>query len=382
LAIACAVKPPTAPPPLTAVISGSAGRADAITRRFGEAQDRLVLQAADLSLEAVAAMVDQNAIDIAPEFQRRERWGIHRQSALIESFLLNIPVPPVYLSEEDFGRYSVIDGKQRITAVHAFMRDKFGLTTLEQLTDLEGAHFSGLPSALSNALKVRPYIRAVTLLRQSDPEIKYEVFHRLNAGGEPLNAQEIRNVVFRGPLNDAIMRLAEHPFLRRQLKIKDVKSNAYRTMQDAEYVVRFLTLRETWKGFGADFRLAMNTYMRRHLRATEAEVSQTATLFTRTIEACEALWGDHAFQRYDRGQWRDQTMGAMYDAQMIAVSGLTAEEVSALMLQKRDLEQETQRLFADPQFEISIRVSTNTPSRLVYRISTMQGVLRTLLHGT
>jgi Protein of unknown function DUF262 len=382
LAIAWAVKPPTPPPPLTAVISDSTGRADAITRRFEEAQDRLVLQAADLSLEAVAAMVDQNAIDIAPEFQRRERWSTHRQSALIESFLLNIPVPPVYLSEEDFGRYSVIDGKQRITAVHDFMRGKFGLTTLEQLTDLEGAHFSALPSALSNALKVRPYIRAVTLLRQSDPEIKYEVFHRLNAGGEPLNAQEIRNVVFRGPLNDAIMRLAEHPFLRRQLKIKDAKSNAYRTMQDAEYVVRFLTLRETWQEFSADFRLAMDAYMQRHLRASEAEVSQTAALFTRTIEACQALWGDHAFQRYDRGQWRDQTMGAMYDAQMIAVSGLTTEEVSALMLQKHDLEQETQRLFADPQFEIAIRVSTNTPSRLVYRISTMQGVLRTLLHGT
>jgi hypothetical protein len=68
---------------------------DAITRRFEEAQNRLVIQAADLSLEAVAAMVDQQAIDVEPEFQRRERWDIQKQSALIESFLLNIPVPPV-----------------------------------------------------------------------------------------------------------------------------------------------------------------------------------------------------------------------------------------------------------------------------------------------
>jgi hypothetical protein len=93
--------------------------------RFIEAQRSLVLQAADFSLETIAQMVDSEAIDISPSYQRRERWKRDKQSALIESFLLNIPVPPVYLAEEEFGRYSIIDGKQRLTAIRDFMRGEF-----------------------------------------------------------------------------------------------------------------------------------------------------------------------------------------------------------------------------------------------------------------
>src|ERR1700727_2983279 len=97
----------------------------AIVRRFEQAQDRLVLQASDLSLETVAGMVESGAIDIQPQYQRRARWSTEKRSALIESFLLNIPVPPVYLAEDDYGTYSVIDGKQRITAIRDFMTDGF-----------------------------------------------------------------------------------------------------------------------------------------------------------------------------------------------------------------------------------------------------------------
>ena len=223
-----------------------------ITARFEEAQDRLVLQASDLSLEAVAGMVEAEAIDIKPEFQRRERWTSRQASALIESFLLNIPVPPVYLAEEDFGRYAVIDGKQRLGAIRDFMKGEFSLVGLSRFSEIDGMRFRDLPPGLRNALQVRPYLRVVTLLRQSDPAVKYEVFHRLNSGGEPLNAQEIRNVIFRGALNDLIIEMSSESFLRAQLKIKDQRSQAYRSMQDVEYVLRFLTHAEydkdAWKG--------------------------------------------------------------------------------------------------------------------------------------
>ena len=154
-----------------------------VVDRFNSAQDRLVLQASDMSLETVAAMVETQAIDTQPKYQRRERWTIQAQSALIESFLLNIPVPPVYLAEEDFGAYSIIDGKQRLTTIARFMRNGFQLTHLEKFTELENAYFRDFPRDLRNALSIRPYIRVVTLLKQSDPELKYEVFTRLNTGG-------------------------------------------------------------------------------------------------------------------------------------------------------------------------------------------------------
>jgi hypothetical protein len=162
-------------------------------RRFIEAQHNLVVQHSDFSLRAIFDMAARGSVDLEPHYQRRERWKPEKQSALIESFILNVPVPPVYLSEEDFGRYSVIDGKQRLTAIRDFLSDSLKLRGLTRFRDLEGSSFSDLPLEIQNALVVRPYIRVITLLRQTDPNLKYEVFLRLNTGGEKLLAQEIRN---------------------------------------------------------------------------------------------------------------------------------------------------------------------------------------------
>lgn len=126
-----------------------------IVTQFNKAQGRLVLQASDLSLETIAAMVDSHAIDTQPGYQRRERWTHQSQSALIESFLLNIPIPPVYLAEEDFGTYTVIDGKQRLTTISKFMRNKFKLVELASFIELEGSYFRDLPRDLKNALNIR-----------------------------------------------------------------------------------------------------------------------------------------------------------------------------------------------------------------------------------
>src|ERR1700728_2385667 len=229
-----------------------------VLERFRHAQESLVLQMADLSLRTISDMVADEAIDIAPHYQRRERWSIEKQSALIESFLLNVPVPPVYLSEDEYGVYSVIDGKQRITAIHKFLTGEFALKDLYELPELGGRTFERLPAELRRTLTVRPYLRVVTLLKQSDPELKYEVFRRLNTGGERLEQQEVRNVVFRGKLNDLIYKLAEEPFLKQQLKIYNTKSAAYVDMTDAEYVLRFLTLRVNWSKFSGSLARSMD----------------------------------------------------------------------------------------------------------------------------
>ena len=350
-----------------------------ITTRFEDAQDRLVLQASDLSLEAVAGMVDAEAIDIKPEFQRRERWTNRQASALIESFLLNIPVPPVYLAEEDYGRYAVIDGKQRLGAIRDFIKGDLVLSGLSRFSEIDGMRFRDLPPALRNALQVRPYLRVVTLLRQSDAAVKYEVFHRLNSGGEPLNAQEIRNVIFRGALNDLVLDLSLHPFLRAQLKIKDHRSQAYRAMQDVEYVLRFLTLRESWANFGGDFRTAMDNFMAAHTEVSGSTLTELRNAFVESITACQAVWGPVAFRRFDRGQWRDQLLGGMYDAQMIAIDSFDRSEKAALAKRSANVVQLTQQLFSDPSFDTAVRTSTNTPSRLLYRVTAMTQALEELL---
>lgn len=351
-----------------------------VLEKFKRAQASLVLQMSDLPLQAISAMVDAGAIDIQPKYQRRERWSVEKQSALIESFLINIPVPPVYLSEDEYGRYSVIDGKQRITAIHRFLSGEFSLTGLDELQELTGRSFKQLPAELRQTLTVRPYLRVVTLLKQSDNELKYEVFRRLNTGGERLEAQEVRNVIFRGPMNDLIYQLAERPFLKAQLKIVNTKSAAYASMTDAEYVLRFFALREKWNSFSGSLAKSMDQFMEKNAHASDEQREKLGDAFKRALFGCELIWGNLAFKRpTGEKTWRDQTIAGMYDAQMVAVDSLSDDELLAARDSAAQVVERTQQQFlTDDVLEKSVRIGTNTPSSVKYRITKLQEILRSV----
>jgi Protein of unknown function DUF262 len=306
----------------------SASKTAEIERRFDQSQNDLVLQASDFSLQGLKEMVDNDIIDLSPQYQRRERWDIERQSELIESFLLNVPVPPIYLAEEEYGVYSIIDGKQRITAVSDYLNNAFVLKGLESFPEINGARFRDLPKSLQSALRIRPYLRVITLLKQSHAQLKYEVFIRLNRGGIQLNNQEIRNVAFRGALNDAIYDCASNGLLKAALKIDGPRSAAYQQMQDAEYVLRFLTLEKTWSTFAGSLSRSMDAFMLDHRGDPPNEIAELRRHFETAIERTSDLWGGVAFQRWDGQRWRQQALAGLFDAQMIAVSSLTGPQIT------------------------------------------------------
>ncbi len=321
-------------------------------------------------------MVDDEIIDLSPTYQRRERWGVDRQSQLIESFLLNVPVPPIYLAEEDYGVYSIIDGKQRITAIHDFLNNSFSLTKIETFSSILGAKFKDLPQALRGALKVRPYIRVVTLLKQSDPELKYEVFIRLNRGGIKLNNQEIRNVAFRGELNDTIYNCAQNELLKRALKIDSTTSSAFQQMDDAEFVLRFFTLVDRWKTFSGSFVKSMDQFMLDNRSKGAAYFATIAQRFSTSIDRVHAIWGEQSFQRWDGKAWRQQALAGMYDAQMMAVSELTDAKFETAKSRKGAIKSATKKLFEDDsEFEEAVRLGTNTPARIRLRTERILGLL-------
>lgn len=353
----------------------------AILTRFLKAQDRLVYQTADLSLSSLAGMLKLDsrgraAIDLAPDFQRRQRWASDKQSALIESFLMNVPVPPIYLAEDAYGQYSVVDGKQRLTAIHAFMSEKLKLKNLETFTELEGYDFDGLPEDLQNALNIRPYVRVVTLLKQSDPTLKFEVFTRLNRGGEQMLPQELRKVAYRGGFSDLIYHLADHAFLKEQLKIESDKSPAYMQMADAEYVLRFFALSESWQHFSGALREELDACMVRHMLDDRGDLDELQTRFLRALESCKEIWGGNAFQRFTGVGWRDQFLAGVYDAEMLAVNELTNDELDAAKRRKNVILQRTSQLFLDAAFEKIVRQGTNTPSFVRERVSRLLNILR------
>jgi hypothetical protein len=255
------------------------------------------------------------------------------------------------------------------------MSEELALTGLESFQQIEGLTYSRLPPDLQNALDVRPYLRVITLLKQSDPTLKFEVFTRLNRGGEGMEAQEIRNVAYRGELNDLIYELASNSFLRHQLKIRNERSPAYRVMSDAEFVLRFFTLSERWGKFSGNYREEMNDFMDRHRHPPPAELRTLRASFESVMAFCEQVWGENAFKRPVANGWRDQMLAGMYDAQTVAVSRVPESRRSVLLEDRERIVEETRKLFVDPEFEVAVRQGTNTPSRIVYRIDKMTQVL-------
>jgi Protein of unknown function DUF262 len=349
---------------------------DLILKRFQDAQRELVLQASDLSLGTISDMVQNDVIDTHPSYQRRERWSPIKQSALIESFLLNVPVPPIYLAEDDYGRYSVVDGKQRIMAIHAFMSGSLILTGLENFNKLIGLRIHDMPREIQNSLNIRPYTRVITLLKQSNPNLKFEVFIRLNRGGEVMEAQELRNVAFRGPLNDLVYHLSGNDFLKNQLKIKDEKSQMYRSMMDAELVLRYLTLRESWSDFSGNYRIEMDSFMSSNQLNRESKLKEYRNSFNSSISFCEQVWGKFAFKRANDGVWREQFLTGMYDAQMIAADLLTENQKKFAILNREKVIEKTINLFRNEEFNSAVRVGTNTPSRIRFRVNEISKILK------
>jgi hypothetical protein len=278
------------------------------------------------------------------------------------------------LSEDDYGVYSVIDGKQRITAICEFLSNNLQLKELKKFAELNGCRFNDLPLQIQNALSIRPYIRVITLLRQSNKELKYEVFLRLNTGGEILKPQEIRNVAYSGRLNNALFELSENEFLRQKMKITSDKSNSYRNMDDVEHVLRFFTIQEGWDGgIKETLSIEMDKFMQLH---RHDETNNLINMFNKSINGCRAIWGNNSFQKPNR----DQMISPLYDAQMVAISLLNEEQINTLS-QKSDqvIARTAQLIDDDPEFYKSISQSTNNANSIRKRVSSIRDMLLDVL---
>lgn len=347
----------------------------AIIDRFNWGQDSLVTQSADLSLKSVADMIRDEVIDISPKYQRRDRWDQIKQAGLIESFLLNIPVPPIYLAETAKGDYSVIDGKQRLTAIFHFIHKKLTLTGLERFVELEGYQFDSLPSTLQGPLKVRPYLRVVTLLQQSDSELKHEVFLRLNKSGVRLNSQEIRNVAYRGLFNDMLMSVAENKYFRKQLNVSP-KSRVYTEMLDVQFALRAFTIANKWKEFPGNMDKAMDDFMEEHYQLPSSGVEKARKNFLESLELCEEIWGDSGF--YKPGGTKKALQG-YFDIHLVPLMLLSKPQ--RLKLGKKTLEIRravNRELNDNDSYVDSISSFTSNPERVRTRIGQTLSILKNI----
>jgi uncharacterized protein with ParB-like and HNH nuclease domain len=182
------------------------------------ARERTVkTQNVEYDLDTLVKRIDRGSIKLDPEYQRRHRWSQETSSRLIESLILNIPIPVIFLSQDvdvdsevsdATSRYTVIDGQQRLTAMYNFMKNDLTLEGLQTLSDLNGSRYVDLPSFLLRRLEERT-VKCLRIDSTVDAQVKFDIFERLNTGSVKLESQELRNATARGPFNDAVKALAK-----------------------------------------------------------------------------------------------------------------------------------------------------------------------------
>lgn len=189
----------------------------------------------DRSIFELYRRYQRGDLNLDPEFQRNYVWDDKRASLLVESVLLEIPIPVIYLAEEIDGRFTIIDGQQRLRSFFRFINNEFKLKNLRVLSDYEGKLFKTLDK--DNQIKVEDAtLRTIEIRKETNPDVKFEIFERLNVGSVKLNDQELRNCIYRGKYNNLIKELSENKDFLSLLGLDE----AQKRMQQREMVLHYL----------------------------------------------------------------------------------------------------------------------------------------------
>ena len=260
---------------------------------FPPAERRVITQPVDLSVSTLAEQWDAGSL-LLPSIQREYVWDNGKASRLIESLLLNIPVPVLYFAETKDAKYEIIDGHQRVKSIVRFLANEFSLSGLAVLREYKGLRSHQLPDREQRFLKMRT-VRVVIISIDSHPNMKFEIFERLNTGAISLNAQELRNSIYRGALNDLLHDLAKNQTLRSLIGSKAPRKR----MVDEELLLRFFALRAHLDVYRTPLKRFLNNFMDGCKALDSAQQGQLRDTFETTIAAVKDLFGAAAFRNTD-----------------------------------------------------------------------------------
>ena len=262
---------------------------------------RLSSRSSDPTLKDLYDRYCEGDLLLQPDFQRYFVWDARKSSRLIESVLLDLPLPVVYLAEEANGRESVVDGQQRLTSFFTFMDGKWALTDLTLHAELNGKRFAEL-DRLSRLKIRRAAIRVTTILKDSDEELKFEIFERLNTGSVALNDQEMRNGIYRGGYNILLKKMAADSDFLYLLGLTQPEKR----MRDVELALRFAAFYHADNfAYRAPMRRFLNEDMARFQYVSNEDAVTLFHAFRDAVQSAREMLGRRAFRRFRRGHETD-----------------------------------------------------------------------------
>ena len=318
--------------------------------------DDLLIRQESRTIHDVIRRINQGNYVMDPDFQRDFIWPEDKQSKLIESVIMRIPLPVFYLAEDDEGRMVVVDGLQRLTTFQRFVKGDLKLN-LSGRGELNGKRFSDLDSKLQN--RVEDCNLIVYTIDSKVPErARLDIFERVNSG-EPLSRQQMRNSLFMGQATRFLKEEAQTDVF---LEATGGSLNK-KTMRDREFVNRFCAFRllelDEYRGDMDDF---LANCLRHMNKLEKSRLSRLSDEFHRSLVNNFMLFGRHAFRKHEPEQeWRGVLNASFWDVMSTGLSHYAAERVEACA---EPLRQAIYELFDNDSFNDAITYGPNNARKV------------------
>lgn len=331
-------------------------------RNIPPEQRRLHTETADLTVGSLHQLMANSKIEV-PEFQRGYVWTRTQASRLIESLVIQCPIPVVYFSQSSNNNLVVIDGNQRLMTIKLFLNDGFELQGLRTYPELNGYTWSQLDPRFRDHIANRT-IRCITILKDTHPQIKFDVFERLNTGSVKLNSQELRHGINHGTLMERIDLLAKDQKWKRLTRMGNDKR-----MKGAELILRFMAFYEQSSAYVKPLSGFLDTFSATNRNPTPEKLDMWTEAFRFAVEQVEYYFGKNAFKllRND-GTSSGNFNSAIYDAQMFGLARTTSLRIRNRGASQREVQHLFQGLLQDDRFLTSVQRATSDEAAVAIRL--------------
>jgi len=327
-------------------------------------------------LEAIFIRLRNKEIDLNTFFQREGNlWDKEKQSRLIESLLIKLPLPAFYFDGSDDNKWLIVDGLQRLTTFQNYIiENNFTLQNLEYLTQFNGVAHNLLPNELKR--RIREHEITVYIINPGTPEeVKFNLFRRINTGGLTLTAQEIRNALNQGIPTDFINELSELKEFR--------KYRIHRKrMLDRDFVTRFVAFYiHTPEEYKPDLDTFLNTSMSKLKDLSVQKRDKLKADFKKSLQAAWNIFDKDAFRkRYNKTDKRNPINKALFEIWNVSLCKLERDEIETIIKRKNILKEEFINLLnSDKDFEQSITSGTGKKKQVEKRFKSIEILIKKVL---
>jgi hypothetical protein len=329
--------------------------------------DTLMIRTESRTVHDVLRRIKREDYIMDPDFQRDFVWSEEKQSKLIESVLMRIPLPVFYFAENEDGKHVVVDGLQRITTFVRFVDNKFKLI-LPESPDLNGKRFADLPVKLTNRIE-DCNLTLYLIDAKVGEQIRLDIFERVN-GGVPLTRQQMRNCLFNGGATQFLKKQANSNLF---VKVTGGSLNVAQ-MRDREFVNRFCAFHLLgYKAYRGDMDDFLAQALKKMNQMSKDELVQLGKVFTKSLQVNYKLFEQHSFRKFiQKKQKRSALNASLWDVLSTAFIPYFDCNIDA----KHDqIFNAVRDLFQESEFNSAITISTNNTKKVTYRFTRMHTLM-------